>query len=288
MSKDRIKKIFETRRLKKMGSDVVIRKKRQGVSPKDVPCEVIVSLTSFPARIETVDKTIRTLLNQTIMPNRLILWLAKEQFPDKERSLPAKLLQLRNNGLEIEWVDKDIKSYKKLIPALQKYPDAIIITVDDDWYYHRDLVKTLMEEHYRNPQMIISNLITHPYFDNSGELHSANNLEPYIGTASFGNKVLGYGGVLYPPKCLSSEVFYDFMHIAPTNDDIWFWSMAVLNNTKIKVPDKPVKMIVMTAPDTQNDQSLSNFNDTYNTYIKDTEAILRKYPEIKFKLLTEI
>jgi hypothetical protein len=83
---------------------------------------IIISLTSYPARIETVVKTIRTLLNQTKKPKKILLWLALEQFPNRESELPCELQSMVGEGLIIEWC-KDLKSFKKLIPAIKKYPD---------------------------------------------------------------------------------------------------------------------------------------------------------------------
>ena len=71
--------------------------------------EIIVSLTSYPARITTVHMTIMTLLNQKVKPDKVILWLAKEQFPKGMASLPKKLIALQNVGLKIEWTH-DIRS----------------------------------------------------------------------------------------------------------------------------------------------------------------------------------
>jgi hypothetical protein len=43
--------------------------------------------------------------------------------------------------------------------------------------------------------------------------------------------------VLYPPNSLYKDVANEnlFTELSPTNDDIWFWMMAVLNDTRIKV-----------------------------------------------------
>ena len=65
--------------------------------------EVIVSLTSYPARISTVHMTVLTLLNQKIKPDKIILWLAKEQFPSGMNALPKQLLALMDVGLTIKW-----------------------------------------------------------------------------------------------------------------------------------------------------------------------------------------
>ena len=98
--------------------------------------EVVVSLTSFPGRIGIVHKTIRTILLQHgIKPDRIELWLANDQFPDK--IIPKALSELEKYGLSICWCH-DIKSYKKLIPSILKHENIIIVTCDDDVYYKRD------------------------------------------------------------------------------------------------------------------------------------------------------
>ena len=119
---------------------------------------IIVSLTTFPQRINTVHKTIKTLLNQTLKPNKVILYLALSQFEKKEEELPNNLLKLKDYGLEIKWCE-DIKSYKKLIPALEEFKDDIIITFDDDIYYPKDVVENLYNAHLAYPFAICSNRI---------------------------------------------------------------------------------------------------------------------------------
>ena len=76
--------------------------------------DLIITLTSFPGRINTISDTLISLLNQSVSPESIFLWLAEEQFPDKEKDVPPKILHLQKFGLEIKWC-KDLKSYKKLI-----------------------------------------------------------------------------------------------------------------------------------------------------------------------------
>lgn len=51
---------------------------------------------------------------------------------------------------------------------------------------------------------------------------------------------MGVGGVLYSSRSLNEEVFNEatFCKVAPTNNVIWFWFMAILNGTKISVVPK--------------------------------------------------
>ena len=114
--------------------------------------DVVVSLTSFPARIETVHITIMTLLRQTVAPKRIILWLSKEQFPNGVDDLPTVLkLVAAKSILSIEFVEGDIRSYKKFVYILEKYPEENFITVDDDVFYPSRMIEHLMEMHMKYP-----------------------------------------------------------------------------------------------------------------------------------------
>ena len=90
-----------------------IKVTKNGLSDCPREVSVIVSLTSYPGRINIVYRTIKTILTQTFKPDRVILWLSDEQF--KGIPLPNNLTELEQYGLEIRWC-QDIKSYKKLIP----------------------------------------------------------------------------------------------------------------------------------------------------------------------------
>ena len=199
--------------------------------------KIIVSLTTFPGRIDIVHKTISTLLQQTVKPDEIVLWLAEEQFPDK--ILPENILKLQEYGLTIKWCN-DIKSYKKLIPSLKEYSEDIIITVDDDYYYDKNLLKILLDEHFEHPDCIIGGRAMRLIPRNGRYLLKRRS---YIYDSSylpnFLNPFIGFSGVLYPPHCLHDDVFDEnkFMEIIPTNDDAWFWINAVRKGTKF-VPAK--------------------------------------------------
>ena len=64
----------------------------------------------------TTYDTIESIMEQTMKANRIILWL---DYSFEKQPLPKALQLLQKRGLEIEYC-KDIRSYKKLIPALKK------------------------------------------------------------------------------------------------------------------------------------------------------------------------
>lgn len=219
-----------------------------GLNKTDRKVPVVVSLTSYPARISTVHTTIVTLLNQKYKPDKVILWLANEQFPNGVDSLPKKLLALREFGLTIEWTH-DIRSYKKLIPTLKRYPDSIIVTCDDDTFYPPQWLEMLMGSYKLHPACVHCHRGHTIKFDGAGRVlpflkwdFESVSVEP-----SFLNFQTGIGGVLYPPHCLHSEVLDErvFMSIAKTCDDHWFWAMAVLKGTKIKIVENGIRQCIV-------------------------------------------
>ena len=80
--------------------------------------EVVVSLTSFGKRIYDVHLAIESIMQGTVKPNRIVLWLSEEEF--KGKPLPRMLEMQKARGLQVEFCE-DIRSYKKLIPALKQF-----------------------------------------------------------------------------------------------------------------------------------------------------------------------
>ena len=202
--------------------------------------KIIISLTSYPPRIKTVDKVIKSLLAQTVRPWKIVLWLAEDEFPSREESLPSELVAL-NNGIdfEIDWCE-NLRSYKKLIPALRKYPDCFIVTTDDDILYPPDTLERLYHAHQTIPNTILSmwvRIITakggviQPFMNWLSTWRNGQS----SASASRDNFLLGGSPTWYPPHCLDKRVFDMKLaqSICPNQDDLWFWAMAVLNGTKI-------------------------------------------------------
>lgn len=211
------------------------RKRREIASaiellPLDALCrkndasDVILSLTSFGKRVDDfVPYTLYTLFRQTRLPNRIVLYLDKHW---NDENIPKLLKRLKKSGLEIHYVD-DIRSYKKLIPALKMFPHNIIITVDDDVYYDAHLVEKLLEAYEadgRKPIVCNNGVVVKKkngrFLPYSQWGHSAEENLEYSG--------VGEMGILYPGDCFDDEILKEeiFMKYLPTADDIWFWLQA--------------------------------------------------------------
>lgn len=211
----------------------------------DSDSNVIISLTSYPARIGTVHLTITTLLNQTVKPRKVILWLAKDQFPNEECNLPKKLLELRKNGLTIKFCD-DLRPHKKYYYTMKENPDSYVITVDDDIFYPENLVEALMTTSEQYPDTVVCTWGHEFVPDENGDVFSADKWE-HSEDGRYPSYFLiptGVGGVLYPPHCISDEVFNKeaIIKLCLNADDLWLKAMGLLNNKKAVRVNKPAKV----------------------------------------------
>ena len=118
--------------------------------------QVVVSMTSFPAAIPYAAPAVQSILNGSVLPDKVVLYLTFAQFGEK--GLPQELLKLAESNpvFEIRNYDRDIRSYRKLIPALKDFPDAVIVTVDDDVAYHRHMLRDLLRLHEQMPDAVLA------------------------------------------------------------------------------------------------------------------------------------
>ena len=201
------------------------------INANNIPDDsIVVSMTTFPARIGYVHLAIKSLLNQTVKPGKIILWLAKEQFRDIE--IPPQLQQLCAYGLEIRYCDEDLLAHKKYYYAMQEFPDKLIVTYDDDIIYPEDSLEKLLVMHEQHPQAIICNrgreiamendsVAPYRYWKVSGRIPAG--IPTYRVMASTG------AGTLYPPHCMPEETFdiEKIRMLALTADDLWMKVMSI-------------------------------------------------------------
>ena len=106
----------------------------QGTLPAHI--KAVIALTSWKKRINTVGLTIFNLRCVCGRDFHIVLTLAEEEFPRKERELPEDLMRMNRVGIfEILWVKKNYKSFKKVLFAMDKYKTYPIISADDDCLY---------------------------------------------------------------------------------------------------------------------------------------------------------
>ena len=188
--------------------------------------DLIVSLTTYGKRINDVYLAIESIMQGSIKPNHIILWLAQDEFNGK--ILPQTLQRQQKRGLEIQYCE-DIRSYKKIIPTMEKYPDSCVVTIDDDLLYEFDLLENLINAHLSNPEDICACRFHRINLDNQDKPMSYMkwNWLVWPEDKSNLNFMTSGGGALFPPHCFDKEFFNKdaYMSLCPFADDVWIYAM---------------------------------------------------------------
>ncbi len=264
----------------------ILENKTFGLNTKFRERKLIVSLTSFPERMYDIHYCIYSLLNQNLKPDEVILWLATEQFPNKENDIPPKVIALKEKGLTIKWCE-NLYSYKKLIPVWKEYQNAIIITADDDIFYPKNWLEILYKSYLTHPNTIVCHRAHRLKFDRNKNILPYKKWKKKIKgpNLSYQNFFTGAGGVLYPPNSLNENLcdVKQFTKLAPHGDDIWFWAMALLNNTKIFVAKNNIKQLTYINPERERGKTreftLFSKNKQGGNDLQ-LKQVLGTYPEI--------
>ena len=111
---------------------------------------VIVSLTTYSRRIGNIPTVLETIFNQTTTPDLIVLNLAIDEIiPDEVQKY------IDSKPIEVNRVP-DTKVFKKLIPTLKKYPNDVVISIDDDWLYPTEMIEDFVSVHNKYPNYPIS------------------------------------------------------------------------------------------------------------------------------------
>jgi hypothetical protein len=232
---------------------------------------IVVSLTSFPARFKTLHYAIKSILNQKMKPDIIFLSLTKSEVKD-ESELHSSILDLKKYGLEIFFADENLKPHNKYYYAIKKYPNSVLITVDDDNMYDNHLILDLYNSYLKYPQAVSArrvhkitndeNMRALPYSKWHYEYKKMKN-------PSYGLLATGVGGVLYPPGILPSETFdiAKIKELCLNADDIWLKYMEIKNNVPVVwVKGKrihPLNIKKAQKITLQKSNYHGNFNDKY-------------------------
>lgn len=200
------------------------------------PMSITVSFTTYPARVKWLPIVIGSIARQSRKPDRVVLYLSKEQFVNSKHYI---LKRIRKQGVDIKFVGGDIKSHKKYFYAMQEYPEDLIVTIDDDIIYDRNMIDDLYKSFIKHPKAVSAKRVHEITF------HDNKKPKPYlewkIGTKeiidveSFALIATGCGGILYPPSRLDKRYLEKeiFMNKCLYADDLWLKIMELLQGTPV-------------------------------------------------------
>lgn len=253
----------------------------------NVDNRVVVSLTSFPERIDKTYYAIKSLVKQSVRPRRIVLWLSERQFPD--RKLPPKFERLIPYGLEMRFTYDDLRSHKKYFYMLQEQSaDELVITFDDDLIYDNRAIERLVTTHREFPDSLVVNrgafvnVVANGGIDRHGYWRLYR--DEGVRTETF-NVIPSTGaGCLYPYGVMPTTTFdRTLLHeIAGDSDDIWIWYNALLSDTSIvKTVKESRELCEIWGSQKKN---LKQTNDAGNANDDVLHRMTRRSPEIIKKL----
>jgi len=243
---------------------------------------LIISMTSYPPRINFVKISFDSIIKQKIDPTlyHCVLVLSITEFINKELDLPKDLLNLvYSEGIEIIWYNKNIKSHKKIIPTLKKYPNNPILIVDDDTLRNEGFIQTFLDDHKKFPNDIIFGytdvIFTKEYKFVSKKKFKKNE---YI----LARPANGLGGTLYPPHTFKDKRFFNeeiFMKLTPNSDESWQWCFLIMENKSFRKLSKnfAIKQI-------RHSQKISLYKENKNKYNIIIKKLYDYFPEFKKQL----
>lgn len=217
------------RKLRRAQAEAEIMTRNLDPAPHGLRSPLIVSLTSYPARFKSLHLVVRSLLNQSVQADRVVLWLDEDHAPQLPDAVTALSVDVR---ICPRW-----RSYKKIIPTLMEWPDAHVVTADDDLYYGPDWLAGLVRGagqgvvcHRAHRVIMGADALPVPYAEWDFNIRSPEQSPLIFPT--------GVGGVLYAPGVFHADICREdlFQSLAPTADDIWlYWMHRMADSRPAKI-----------------------------------------------------
>lgn len=250
---------------------------------KDVADNLVVSMTSFPARLETLWLTVESIKHQNMRPSKIVLYLINEEI--SREHLPQSLAKEEDELFEIRFRDGKLRAHGKYHFAMKDFPDSIIVTVDDDMIYPPYMLNIMLECHKKNPTAVVTNRTSEimynidgslkPYSEWNNQFNECDYKEGYVEKDLL--IPMGVCGAMYPPHIMYKDVlnFSLAKQLSYLADDLWLYAMTKLSNHfVIKTPMNDQEIIpidiknnttlnAINCDDNQNDVQFNNIRNYY-------------------------
>jgi hypothetical protein len=241
---------------------------------KAVNWEHVISLTSHPARFNTLSQALNSLLAQRLIAKNIYLNIAHEDLG----KLPDSVKDLASSGLIKINTCENLGPGKKLIPTLKLERSLPIIVVDDDLIFETDLTLKLMIAHHLSPGTIIASrvhkIIHTPEGKTSAYINWQKNYSLSDGP-SIDLLATSGAGTLYKAEFFHNDVTDEkaYTELAFHTDDLWWFIQSKRIGTKTK--RLPGQSILNYVDGTQETGLWNNGNKERNDI--NLKALIEKY-----------
>jgi hypothetical protein len=195
--------------------------------------DIIVCLTSTPARLPRLDRTLKSLMAQSTVPLRIRLHIPRVSIREgRPYKIPPRLSALRS--VEIVRCD-DLGPVTKLLPALRDLPpDQAILIVDDDSLYPPTMIADFSRALGELPAQALAlsgHVVPPDLTDRPDTLWSLVTQQPPAAVLATRQRVpvpvdilRGCDGYLVRPRFFNLEAISDYRGAPPAArwvDDVW-------------------------------------------------------------------
>lgn len=180
---------------------------------------IVVSLTTVPERMDQLTPVLRSLIDQTVAADRIIVW---RPATSRRSGLPYPDPGPLPDGVEV-LPTTDEGPATKLLPALIAEPQAMIVVVDDDVIYPVDFLEQLLAGHRAHPRAAIGwrgwRIVDGVHAKRFPHVFATG-----VATPTPVDILLGTWGYLVPPGAFDATVHSFEGHPPEVRfvDDVWF------------------------------------------------------------------
>lgn len=259
------------------------KRNRTNATPITGDAPVVVSLTTYGARFETVHLTIESIARGTRRPGRVLLWLDDEAMLEQ---LSSGLQRLISRGLEIG-LTPNYGPHKKYYPTITRnlIPSGhLLVTCDDDVVYPRRWLEMLLAAATESPGEIICHRARTIGIDGDAIAPYSSWSGCWTTSPSLTHFATGVSGVLYPDSMVARlrELGTKFIDSAPRADDVWLNATA----TELDLPTRQVRRFPRSFPSVPGSQSISLAHDNVDCGQNDVQ-IAKSYSAQSVHKLTQ-
>lgn len=198
--------------------------------------KIVVSFSTTPHRINEIEATVKTILQQNIKVDAIYITVPYVFLRDNTPYVIPEWLQ-KNTKIKILRSEQDYGPATKLLGVLKQVqldPNTIIITVDDDINYPRNTFLQLAYKAQQNPNAAIGLSGVKPNYDQYGVL-IANNIGGFTTLKSDNSKptiLQGFGGIAYRRSFFGADIFeiVNYPRECINSDDVYFSFYLAKNN----------------------------------------------------------
>ena len=130
---------------------------KSSVKFSNISSDIVISLTTLSERIHRIEPTLYSLLDQTVLPKKIIVWVPKYSVREQKNISVEDLPSIP--FVEFRVVEHDLGPITKLIPSLIEYeavPNQQIICLDDDIIYSKKMIEAYERESHKNPEAALA------------------------------------------------------------------------------------------------------------------------------------